>query len=114
MKKQLLAAVTAVALCASAAAGAQPMQHGQWDDGHREGVNNRGCYNGERYNDCSQRRSVERRSHHHYVWRDGRYQDGDATGAAVAGGFLGFILGTAIAGSNDDRVYYNSHHNDRG
>ncbi|HWA62307.1 MAG TPA: hypothetical protein VG939_13085, partial [Caulobacteraceae bacterium] len=90
MKKQLLTALAAATMLASGAAGAQPMQggdHGRGDRGHSEGLDRRGCYAGERGYDCNQRRAVERRSHHHYVWRDGRYQDD--SGAAVAGGVLG-------------------------
>jgi hypothetical protein len=55
---------------------------------------------------------VEQRSNHHYVYRDGRYED--QTGAAIAGGILGFMLGAAIAGSTQDRDYYNAHRNDGG
>ena len=55
----------------------------------------------------------ERQHHRHLVWRDGRYYDND-TGAAVAGGILGFALGAAIAGSRDDYNYYYSHRYDRG
>ena len=65
------------------------------------------CYRGERSFDCRERNRAERRSHRHYVWRDGRYQDD--SGAAI----LGFALGAAIAGSNQDHDYYNSHRNDR-
>jgi hypothetical protein len=110
MKTELIIAVSAIAMLASGAASAQPRQ-GHWDDSRRDGQNSRGCYNGERYNDCSQRRSYERSSHRRYVWRDGRYEDQDTVGA---GAFLGFILGAAIAGTSSDREYYNSHRNDRG
>jgi len=110
MNKQLITAVVAVALLASGAAGAQPTQR---DRGHADGLNSRGCYNGERSSDCSERRRVEQQSHHRYVWRDGRYEDQDAGGAAIAGGILGFMLGAAIAGSSSDRDYYNAHRNDR-
>ncbi|MGZ3272611.1 MAG: BA14K family protein [Caulobacteraceae bacterium] len=55
---------------------------------------------------------AERRSNRHYVYRDGRYED--QTGAAIAGGILGFMLGAAIAGSSQDRDYYNTHRNDGG
>jgi len=115
MKRQLTTAVVAVALLAAGAAGAQPNQgnRGQGDRGRPEAPNSQGCYNGERSSDCGQRRRVEQQSHHHYVWRDGRYEDQDAGGAAVAG-ILGFMLGAAIAGSASDRDYYNSHRNDNG
>jgi hypothetical protein len=53
---------------------------------------------------------AERRSNRHYVYRDGRYED--QSGAAIAGGILGFMLGAAIAGSNQDRDYYHAHRND--
>jgi hypothetical protein len=113
MKKELFVALAATAMLASGVASAQPMQgdHGQWNQDRRDGQNSRGCYPGERYGDCSQRRSVERRRHHHYVWRDGRYMDQDDSAGTA---FLGFVLGAAIAGSNSDRDYYNSHRNDRG
>jgi len=129
MKKQLTTAVVAAAMLASSVAGAQPMQGGRGPGDHnpgdqhqgdqyrgdeRQGLDRRGCFRGERAGDCSQRRRVEQRSHHRYVWRDGRYEDQDNAGAAVAGGILGFILGAAIAGSSSDRDYYNSHRNDRG
>jgi hypothetical protein len=71
-----------------------------------------GCYAGERGADCRERMRWERRSHHHYVWRDGRYVD--ENGAAVAAGILGFALGSAIAGSDSDHDYYVSHRYDRG
>jgi choline dehydrogenase-like flavoprotein len=72
------------------------------------------CYPGERSFDCRNRFQYERRNHNtHYVWRDGRYVDDNNGGAAVAGGILGFVLGAAIAGSQDDQNYYNSHRNDR-
>lgn len=70
------------------------------------------CFPRERYSDCRERLRVEQRSNRHYVYRDGRYQDD--SGAAVAAGILGFVLGAAIAGSQQDRDYYNSHRNDRG
>jgi hypothetical protein len=70
------------------------------------------CFAGERPGDCRERMRWERRHHHHYVWRDGRYVDD--SGAAIAGGILGFALGAAIAGSQTDYDYYNSHRYDRG
>ena len=109
MKKQLITAVVAVAMLASNAVGAQPMQGNR---GHSEGLNSRGCYSGERSSDCSQRRSAEQRSNHHYVYRNGHYED--STGAAIAGGIIGIMLGAAVVGSSSDRDYYNHHRNDRG
>jgi hypothetical protein len=71
-----------------------------------------GCYRGERAADCRQRLQVERHSHRHYVYRNGRYED--TSGAAVASAIFGFVLGAAIAGSQQDHDYYYSHRNDRG
>lgn len=71
----------------------------------------RGCYRGERPADCRERLRVERRSHRRYVYRNGRYEDN--SGAAVAGAIFGFVLGAAIAGSQQDHDYYYSHRNDR-
>ena len=71
-----------------------------------------GCYRGERSADCRERIAVEQRSHRHYVYRNGRYQD--SSGAAVAASIFGFILGAAIVGSQHDHDYYNRHRNDRG
>jgi hypothetical protein len=70
------------------------------------------CFPRERASDCRERLRAERRSQRHYVYRDGRYQDD--SGAAIAGGILGFVLGAAIAGSQQDHDYYRSHRNDRG
>jgi len=75
-------------------------------------VQNRRCFPGERSADCRERMRVEQRSHRRYVYRYGRYVD--ESGAAVAGAILGFALGAAIAGSQDDYTYYHSHRNDRG
>ncbi len=77
------------------------------------GAQNRGCYAGERRDDCSERLRYESQSHRRYVWRNDHYESDDAAGAAVAGGIIGFIMGAAIAGSNSDRDYYNAHRNDR-
>ncbi len=109
MTKSLIAAILAVATLSSASAGAQP----NGDRDHREGLNSRGCYSGERYSDCSQRRDTERQNHHQYVYRDGRYEDRDSTGSAAAAGVLGFVLGSAIAGQASDRDYYMAHRSDR-
>ncbi len=73
-----------------------------------------GCYAGERRDDCRERLRVEQQNRHRYVWRNDHYEEQDAaTGAAVAGGIIGFALGAAIAGSNSDRDHYYSHRNDR-
>jgi opacity protein-like surface antigen len=109
MHKKLIAIALAAATLASSAAVAQPMQRG---NGPGPALNSRGCFPGERSSNCSQRRQAEQRGGHHYVWRNGRYED--STGAAIAGGILGFMLGAAIVGSNSDRDYYNHHRNDRG
>lgn len=69
------------------------------------------CFRGERASDCRERQRFERRSHRHYVYRNGRYEDN--SGAAVAGAIFGFVLGAAIVGSQDDRDYYDEHRNDR-
>jgi hypothetical protein len=69
------------------------------------------CYRGESSANCRERLAVEQRSHRHYVYRNGRYED--SSGAAVAAGIFGFVLGAAIAGSQQDRDYYNRHRNDR-
>ena len=74
-------------------------------------VQNRGCYRGERAADCRERLRVERRSHRRYVYRNGRYEP--SSGAAGASAIFGFVLGAAIAGSQQDHDYYYSHRNDR-
>ena len=72
------------------------------------------CYAGERGDDCRERLRVEQQSRHRYVWRNDHYEEQDATtGAAIAGGIIGFALGAAIAGSNSDRDHYYSHRDDR-
>lgn len=111
MKKQVVTAVSAVAMLVSAAASAQPMQGGR---GHMDAQGRGGCYPGEHRGDCDERLRVEQRSHHRYVWRNGHYEVQDDHGAVVAGTVLGFIMGAAIAGSASDRDYYNAHHHDRG
>jgi len=77
----------------------------------------RGCYRGEHPRECRDRMRWERRHGSRYEWRDGRYyrhdNDNDAAGAAIVGGILGFALGAAIAGSQNDRSYYDSHRGDR-
>lgn len=74
------------------------------------------CYPGERRADCRERLRYEQQTNQRYVWRDGRYErqdSGNVAGAAVAAGIVGFILGAAIAGSDDDRKYYDRHKYDR-
>lgn len=73
---------------------------------------NRGCFPGERSYDCQQRGRVEQRSNRHYEYSNGQYRDN--SGNAAVGAILGFALGAAIAGSAQDRDYYNSHGRDRG
>ena len=73
---------------------------------------NRGCFPGERSYDCQQRGRVEQRSNRHYEYSNGQYRDN--SGNAAVGAILGFALGAAIAGSQQDRDYYNSHNSDRG
>jgi len=117
----VIAAASVAALLSSGLAAAQPFPGGR-DQGRDRGDQGRGppgrdqarggCFGGERDNDCRERMRAERRSNHHYVYRDGRYED--QSGAAIAGGILGFMLGAAIAGSAQDRDYYNAHRNDGG
>jgi hypothetical protein len=111
MTRKLITATVTLALLAASAAGAQPYPGGR---GHDDGRGSNGCFGGERSNDCRQRLQVERRSQHRYVYRDGRYEQQDSGGTAVAAGILGFILGAAIAGSSQDRDYYTAHRNDDG
>jgi len=131
MHKTLITAVMAIATLSSSLAAAQPMRGPPGQQGRqgppgqegrqgppgqhgREGPQNAGCYPGEPSYDCRQRLSVQRRTNRQYVWRDGRYEARDSSGATVAAGIIGFILGAAIAGSTSDRDYYNTHRNDRG
>jgi hypothetical protein len=110
MRKILISTLLTIATLSSAACATGP-----YDGGRGYASNSYGgtCYSGERRDDCRERLSYEQQSHRRYVWRGDHYEDQDAAGAAVAGGIIGFILGTAIAGSNDDRDYYNAHRNDR-
>ena len=124
MHKPLITAVIAIATLSSSLAGAQPMQglqgyghHGQQGQqgyGQPGPQGAGGCYPGEQPNDCHQRLSVQQRTHHNYVWRNGRYEDQNASGAAAAAGIIGFLMGMAIAGSSSDVDYYHAHRNDRG
>ncbi len=81
-----------------------------WNRGQASNYN--ACYRGENARDCRERLTFQQRSNHRYVWRNGRYEDD--SGAAVAAGILGFILGAAIAGSDTDREYYYAHRHDHG
>ncbi len=109
MKKQIISAVLAVATLSTAACASGPYEGRRDYAGGRSGS----CYAGERRDDCRERLSYEGRNGRHYVWRGDHYESEDAGGAAVAGGIIGFMLGAAIAGSNSDRDYYNTHRNDR-
>lgn len=75
-----------------------------------------GCYAGERPGDCRERQHWERRYDRHYEWRDGRYYErrrNDDTGALIAGAILGFVLGAAITGSQNDYDHYYARRDDR-
>ena len=113
MTRKLIAATAVLALLISNTAIAQPYPGGPHPGArYEDGRGRNGCFGGERYNDCRERLRAERRSQRHYVYRDGHYEDRDASGAAVAAGILGFILGAAVAGSTHDRDYYQAHRND--
>jgi hypothetical protein len=109
MTKTFITAALAIMSLTAASVGA-PAQAAS-GDAQLIQVQGGGCFSGERPGDCSERMRVEQSNHRHYVWRDGHYED--ATGAVVAGSILGFVLGAAIAGVPDDRVYYERHHEDR-
>lgn len=111
MHKSVITTVVAIAALSTAACATGP--YGGSYSASNQGYSRGGCYAGERRDDCSQRLRYEQQSNHHYVWRNDHYESQDAAGAAVAGGIIGFILGTAIAGSTSDRDYYNAHKNDR-
>ena len=115
MNKTLIVAVLAATTLSSTLAAAQPYQGGGRQGGRGTvATQGRGdCYPGEPARDCRERLRVQQRSNRQYVYRDGRYEARDSTGAAVGAGILGFILGAAIAGSSHDRDYYSSHRNDR-
>ena len=110
MPKRLITTVLAVATlsCGACASGPYYGEGTHYDAQYRGG-----CYAGERGDDCRERLRLEQQSHNRYVWRNDHYEEQDATGAAIAGGIIGFALGAAIAGSNSDRDHYNSHRNDR-
>ncbi|MGZ3364105.1 MAG: BA14K family protein [Caulobacteraceae bacterium] len=128
ISRGLISAASAAVVLSSGLAAAQPFPGGR-DQGRGppggyqdrgpqgrgpqgRGPQGGGCFPGEHGDDCRERMRAERRSNRHYVYRDGRYED--QTGAAIAGGILGFMLGAAIAGSSQDRDYYNTHRNDGG
>jgi hypothetical protein len=110
MRKFLISTLLTVATLSTAACATDTYDGGP---GYAANRNAGTCYSGERRDDCRERLRYEQQSHRRYVWRGDHYEDQDAAGAAIAGGIIGFILGTAIAGSNDDRDYYNTHRNDR-
>lgn len=109
MKKPIIAALMAVATISTAACASGPYEARHDYAGGRSGA----CFAGERRDDCRERLNFESRHNRHYVWRNDHYESDDSAGAAVAGGVIGFILGAAVAGSNNDRDYYNAHRNDR-
>jgi hypothetical protein len=127
MPKTLITAALAAATLTTGGLVSQPVQASEWglepaiarsagaqveQVQYRVYRNDYGCYRGERVFDCRERLRWERRHNRRMVWRDGRYFD-DETGAAIAGGILGFALGAAIAGSRDDYNYYYAHRYDR-
>ena len=129
MHKPLITADMALATLSSTLAGAQPQygppgqqgRHGPPGQQGPQGANpgpqgqpapQNGCYPGESRSDCRQRLTVQQRTHHQYVWNNGRYEDQNANGAAAALTIFGFILNAAIVGSTSDRDYYNYHRND--
>jgi hypothetical protein len=108
MHKSQISALAAIVALSSAGCATGP-----YEGATQRSASGGGCYAGERRDDCNERLRYEQQSHHRYVWRGDHYEDQDAANAAVAGGIIGFILGTAIAGSTSDRDYYNAHRNDR-
>lgn len=115
MNKTLIATVLAVTTLSSTLAAAQPYQGGGRQGGRGDyQTQGRGdCYPGESARDCRERLRVQQRSNRQYVYRNGRYESRDSTGAVVAGSILGFMLGAAVAGSTRDRDYYHAHRNNR-
>lgn len=113
MYKSVITTVVAIAALSTAACETGSYGGSYGGPSQRADYSRGGCYAGERRDDCSERLRYEQRNNRHYVWRNDHYESQDAAGAAVAGGIIGFILGTAIAGSNSDRDYYNAHKNDR-
>jgi hypothetical protein len=124
MSKALTATIAAVVLASGAAAPAGAYPVGVEPAIARDGdarlirVQYGGCYAGEYPRDCRERLRWERRHGRGYEWRDGRYyrrdrDDDNDVGAAIAGGIIGFALGAAIAGSQNDRNRYERHRGDR-
>lgn len=113
MRKSVLTTLVAIAALSTAACETGSYGGSYGGPSQRADSSRGGCYVGERRDDCNERLRYEQQSNHRYVWRNDHYESQDAAGAAVAGGIIGFILGTAIAGSNSDRDYYNAHKNDR-
>jgi len=122
MSKTLMAAVLSAATIAGGAAPAASAAPAGFDpavarpgDAQLDRVQYayRGCYRGESRWSCRDRMRWERRHNRRLVWRDGRYYDNNGAGAAIVGGILGFALGAAIAGSQDDHDYYMRHRYDR-
>jgi hypothetical protein len=114
----LLSIAVAGSLAAAAAAPAIPVQptSQQFEAKLMQVQYRRGCYAGERPGDCRERLRWERRHNRHYEWRDGRYYEhrrDDDAGAAIAGAILGFVLGAAISGSQNDYDRYYSQRDDR-
>lgn len=110
MRKMLITTLLAAATLSAAACATEDYGRGP---GHRAERRGAGCYPNERRDDCRERLAYEQRSQHRYVWRGDHYEAQDPGAGVAAGAILGFILGTAIAGSNEDRAYYDAHRNDR-
>ncbi len=125
MRKTLTMAVAAITMTSGVAGPALALPPGfekalaTKGEAYRVDVQSRGCYRGERPRECRERMRYERRYNQRYEWRDGRYyrerrdrRDNDA-GVALAAGILGFALGAAVIGSQNDRTYYDSRRGDR-
>ena len=121
MSKTLMAAALSAAMVAGGAippASAAPVGFdpavARPGDAQLDRIQYRGCYRGESRSACRDRLRWEQRTHRRLVWRDGRYyHDNNDAGAAIVGGILGFALGAAIAGSQQDHDYYVRHRYDR-
>lgn len=138
MRTTLTTIAAAAALATAAPVFAAPVQvapaapvadSGLVDVQYRE---YRGCYRGERAYDCRERLRYEQQYNRSYRYDNGRYyydnnqynngysnrnyyrnDSGNQAGAAIIGGIIGFALGAAIAGNDDDRRYYNSNRANR-
>ena len=113
MRKIIIASLTAVSLISNlgTAAVAQPYgarqgsQHNEQARDHQNDNRN----NREAFRD---RRIVDQRQGSGYYNRTyGETHRNDSS--AIAAGFLGFVLGAAIAGNSNDRSYANNRHNNR-